>query len=116
MAAEADHGPGDPLVEGFDRLVEGELEDHPESFLDVVGPVEVRVGSHDPVELDDLLAGQGVGVAQQRVSAALDAGRIGAVGPGRSSLRGRPRGRLASVAHVTMRSGSAQMIAFEHFP
>ena len=51
-------GLGDPLVEGFDCLVEGELEDHPESFLEVVGPGEVGVGSHDPVELDHLLAGR----------------------------------------------------------
>ena len=75
-------GPGDPLVEGFGCLVEWELEDDPESFLEVVGPGEVGVGSHDPVELDHLLAGQGVGVAQQRVSAALDAGGVGGVGPG----------------------------------
>lgn len=70
------------VFEGFDFLVEWEFEDDPESFLEVVGPGEVGVGSHDPVELDHLLAGQGVGVAQQRVAAALDAGGVGGVGPG----------------------------------
>jgi hypothetical protein len=69
-----------------------EFDDHPESFLEVVGPGYTRMGSHDPVELYHQLAGQGVGVAQQRVSAAHDAGGIGGIGAGGCVLAWRAAG------------------------
>ena len=53
----APSGPPHPLVEGLGGLVVRQFEDHPEAFLEVVGPAQSRVGLHDPGELDLLFLG-----------------------------------------------------------
>ena len=53
----APSGPADPFVEGLGGLVVRQFEDHPEAFLEVVGPAQGGVGLHDPRELDLLFLG-----------------------------------------------------------
>ena len=68
--------PADPDIEGLGGLLEGELEDQPEPFLEQVGTVQPGVGLGDPGQFGLLPAGEVLGVLPQRVPGALQRLRL----------------------------------------
>ena len=71
-------GPADPVVEGVDGLVVGQLEDQPEAFLEEVRPVQGGFGLGDPGEFGVLPGGEVLGVLPQREPGVLQ--RLGVPG------------------------------------
>ena len=58
-----------PLLEEFDRLHEGELEDKAEVLLEEMGPEQPLVDALDPRQLAFLAGGEVLGVLRERVGA-----------------------------------------------
>jgi len=64
----ASAGPADPAVQRLAGLLDGQLEDQPETLFELVAAVQPGVGPGDPVEFDALFVGEVLRIFPQHVT------------------------------------------------
>ena len=74
-------GPGEPLLQEFDRLLEWELEDEAEVFFQKVGAEQRLVDASDPGQLALLSGAEVLGVLPERPAGALELAGVGTLSP-----------------------------------